>query len=146
MIQRYLSFWQKILPVLLLAGLWSCSPKNYNPAHRFTPAQLQADYALLWEGLQAGHPSLYWYTPKPQLDASFDRLRAALDTPATELGFRRLIDRMLEDIHCGHTNTRGSAAMEAYRRRHKPSEFPLQPFEADGQVYVLHNFLSLIHI
>ena len=139
-INRILFPGKRLLLGAVLGLAWGCSPKTYNPAHRFTPAQLQADYQVLREGLEAGHPSLYWYTPKPQLDASFDRLRAALDTPATELGVRRLIDRTLEDIHCGHTNTRGSVAMEAYRQRHKPADFPLQPFEADGRVYVLQNF------
>src|SRR5687768_5291470 len=70
---------------LILIIFGSCTAqKNYNPARRFSPQELQKDYEVFRNVLEESHPSLYWYTPKDSVDYFF------------ELGASRLKDSLLE--------------------------------------------------
>lgn len=91
------------------------------------------------KGLESGHPGLYWYTPKAQLDSAFEATAQAINKPMTEVEFRRLLDPLIEMVHCGHTNVRGSRGFERWRKHHTPKDFPLSVFEVDNRIFVSSN-------
>lgn len=91
------------------------------------------------KGLESGHPGLYWYTSKAQMDSAFEATAQAISRPMTETEFRRLLDPLIELVHCGHTNVRGSRAFERWRKHHTPKEFPLNVFEVDNRIFVSSN-------
>ncbi|MFT4033379.1 MAG: S41 family peptidase [Siphonobacter sp.] len=128
--------------LLLLIGLAACSPRAYSPERKFSKESLQADFQILRTSLETNHPGLYWYTSQKQLDSAFNATAQHLDHSMTELEFRRLLDPLIELIHCGHTNVRGSKSFEHWRKKNLAKDFPLGIFEWNGKIYVLANASS----
>jgi hypothetical protein len=110
--------------VLLLASC-SASQKNYSPAQKFGRQQLQEDFTLLRNILEAKHPSLYWYTPKDSMDMYFDRYYAAIPDSMTELQFGwRILAPLTHKVHCGHTSFGMSKAYNRWADNRALPAFP----------------------
>lgn len=96
----------------LYAVLFLCSScvvsKKSGPLQKLGPAQMQSDFALFQKILETSHPGLYWYSPKPLMDASFEEGRRRLNDSLTEVQFRGVISSVLSKIGCGHTTVRPS--------------------------------------
>jgi uncharacterized protein (TIGR03435 family) len=104
----------------------------------FTPAQLRRDLRVVSEALQEGHPGIYRYTPKPELDRVFDRAAAQLSHPMTALEFYRVLAPAVARVKCGHTALRPSRAIQQ-----RLAAEPLLPVETailGGKVYVARDF------
>ncbi|PKK36912.1 hypothetical protein BWI96_08435 [Siphonobacter sp. SORGH_AS_0500] len=124
---------------LILLSISACSQRAYTPQRTFEVSQLQKDLKIMRKGLESGHPGLYWYTPKAQLDSAFDATAQAITQPMTEADFRRLLDPLIEMVHCGHTTVRGSKGFERWRKHHTPNDFPLSVFEVDNRIFISSN-------
>ena len=74
----------------LLEGLSSISvgqpPQvaTYDPEQKFAVSALRQDVDLLRDVLEGLHPSLYWYTPKNEIDSMFDAVHADIEMPLTD--------------------------------------------------------------
>ncbi len=111
--------------LLVVVGflLGSCAVSKYNPAKRFSPQQLQEDYAIFRASLEDAHPSLYWYTPKDSMDFYFEVGKSKLADSLTEVQFRTVLSYVIAKIRDGHASVRSSkAAAEAVGQN---SLFPL---------------------
>ena len=86
-----------LIMLLVLAGSCSVS-KNYSPAKKYGPGQLQEDYRLFRNILEESHPSLYWYTPKDTIDHYFDKVAAQLNDSLPEYKFRNLLSMVLSQV------------------------------------------------
>ncbi len=113
-----------VLILLVLASSCSVS-KNYNPAKKYGPDQLQEDYRLFRNILEESHPSLYWYTSKDTIDYYFDKAGAQLNDSLPEYKFRNLLSMVLSQVRCGHTTVRASKAAVKYAGRNRSIAFPL---------------------
>ncbi len=108
--------------------LFSCSAskKSYNPNKKFSPQQLQEDYILLRNILEAKHPSLYWYTSKDSMDMYFDKYYSKLSDSMTEQQFGwQVLAPLTNKIHCGHTSFGRSRAYNRWAAGKKFPSFPL---------------------
>src|SRR3954468_22429347 len=115
-----------LVPVLFLLALCSCTTsKPYNPAHKFSPVELQEDYDLFRDMLQESHPSLYWYTPKDSVDYYFDEGASKLKDSLREPDFRNILSYVISKIRCGHTSVSPSNAAQRYAARTRSISFPL---------------------
>src|SRR3954468_15425625 len=115
-----------LVPVLFLLALCSCTTsKPYNPAHKFSPVELQEDYDLFRGMLEESHPSLYWYTPKDSVDRYFEIGSSKLQDSLTEYKFRNVLSYVVSSIHCGHTSIRPSKEASRYAERVRSIMFPL---------------------
>lgn len=104
----------------------------------YTPAQLHRDLRVLREALEEGHPGIYRFVPKPELDLKFQRADAQLVRPMTALQFYRLLAPVVASIKCGHTTLRPSGAIQQ-----REAAEPLIPIEAavlNSKVYVARDF------
>jgi uncharacterized protein (TIGR03435 family) len=104
----------------------------------FTVVQLRKDLRILREALEEGHPGIYRFTPKAEMDRAFDRASAQLTRPMTALEFYRLAAPLVALLKCGHTALRPSGAIEQ-----RVVAEPLLPIEAavlGGRVYVARDF------
>ena len=120
------------LAVLLIMGTSSCAiSKNFNPATKYAPEQLQQDYTVFQKVLEAEHPGLYWYTPKDSMDYYFEKGRCLLKDSLTEVQFRMALSYVVSKIHCGHTSIRASRQYlrmaDSLRRRPFPLSLKLWP-------------------
>jgi len=87
----------------------SCSvSKPYSPSKKYSPKELQEDYAIFRASLEESHPSLYWYTPKDSMDYYFEVGKSKLSDSLTETGFRYILSYVISKIRCGHTSARAS--------------------------------------
>ena len=120
----------KFYPLFLLAlpvFIYSCaSTKNYNPNKKYSPQQLQQDYTLLRNILEAKHPSLYWYTTRDSMDMYFDKYYNLLKDSMAEQQFGwQVVAPLIQKIHCGHTSFGRSKAYNNWVANTKLPSFPL---------------------
>lgn len=90
------------------------SRSSFSPAKKYSPVQLQKDYSLFRNTLEAHHPGLYWYTGKDSMDYYFDEGRRQLNDSLTEPQFRKILNWVTAKLNCGHTTIRSSKAWGKY--------------------------------
>lgn len=115
---------------------------NYDPARRYPVAGLRQDFALLRQALEEGHPGLYWYAAKVDMDSAFALTARQLTREMTEEEFRKHLSPLITRIRCGHTGIFLSKKSERYFKKNRP---PLLPFETGfygGKLYVTENHSS----
>lgn len=86
----------------------------------------QSDVALLQRALEAVHPGLTRRQSADAFDASFARLRAAVQGGVSQWDFYRELSAVLARIRCSHTKAEAPAAFERWRREnasHLPFRF-----------------------
>jgi len=114
-----------------LASEYSLPPE---PSARYTPAQLRVDLKVLREALEEGHPGIYRFTPKAEMDLAFRDTEKRLNHPLTALDFYRLLAPVVARVKCGHTSLLPSRANDD-----SLGDEPLIPLEVailNGKVYV----------
>ena len=111
--------------IILLSGC-AVSNNNYSPAKKYPKQELQEDYILLKNILEAKHPSLYWYTSKDSMDMFFDKYNRAIEDSMTEQQFGwKVIAPLTDKIHCGHTSFGMSRAYNRWGSNRRLPSFPL---------------------
>lgn len=102
---KYLSV-NKVLFALAIVTTFavSCTVSRVPVSERkYSPRQLKEDYSVFRGALEESHPGLYWFTPKAQIDSTFNSGLAQLNDSLTERQFRTLLLRTITPIRCGHT-------------------------------------------
>lgn len=102
-----------LVALIALSGCTASRPP-FRPDHKYSPAELQADYTVFRNLLEESHPSLYWYTPKDSMDYYFNAGYAKLTDSMTEPQFRTLLSYVIAKVNCGHTTTRYSKKYTKY--------------------------------
>ncbi len=87
---------------------------SFSPTKKYSPEQLQEDYSIYRQLLEARHPGLYWYSSKNSMDSLFNWGRQQLNDSLTEPEFRKVLTRVTANIDCGHTTVRSSKAWNKY--------------------------------
>src|SRR5215471_2143082 len=106
--------------------------------HKFTPTELRRDLRVMREALEEGHPGIYRFTPKAEMDRVFDRAAAQLSRPMTALEFYRVLAPAVAAMKCGHTSLMPSRGIQQ-----RIEGEPLMPIEAavlGGKVYIARDF------
>jgi len=113
--------------LFIVVVLFSCSAsRNYNPNKKYAPEKLREDYTLLRNILEEKHPSLYWYTPRENMDFIFDQGFKAISDSMTELQFGwQILAPLTSAIHCGHTSVRMSKDWNKFIKDKVIPSFPL---------------------
>ena len=93
--------------IIIIAGfLSSCvSKEKFNTQikanHNIT--ELKEDLSIIKKSLEEGHPGLYWYISKTDLDFKFDSVANLLSDNTTSLQFYRMVAPIVSEVKCGHT-------------------------------------------
>ncbi len=124
--------------ICLLSGMLQAQPPSGSAyLSKMPPGQLKEDLSLLRKILEANHPSLYWYTPKAQIDSSFDQAIANLTDSLDELQFKNITARIISLIRCGHTSVRFSKKYAKKADTFLYPQFPLVLKAWDDSLVVL---------
>ena len=114
-----------LIACFLLTGC-AVNKKAYDPAKKYAPPELKADFTLLRNILEKNHPALYWYTPKDSMDYFFDSLSNKITDSMTELQFGwKIVAPLTQKIHCGHTSFSMSKDWNNYVKNRQIPIFPL---------------------
>lgn len=77
--------------------------KTNDPKKQFTKEQLEEDFLIFRESLEEGHPGLYDYTSKQEMDSLFDIVYSKIKGGATAYEFYELIIPIVKYVHDSHT-------------------------------------------
>jgi hypothetical protein len=125
---------------VLLQFFNSCAVTgHFSPEKKYSPQQLKEDIQALEETLQRNHPSLYWYSSKSTIDASYARAYEMSKDSMNENTFKNLIAETIFPVRCGHTSIRPSAKHGKYMRERSPRGFPLNLKIADDSTLIITN-------
>lgn len=105
----------------------------------FDPKALQEDLRIAKAALEEGHPGVYRYSTKQQIDRAFAEAESKLNRPMSATEFYRVLAPAVAEVKCGHTATALPADVEKELR----SRVKLIPFDADiirGKVYVIRDY------
>lgn len=93
--------------LLLLSGFVSCTSTkklNYTVSEKkHEPEKLIKDVDFTYQLLKDGHPGVYWYANKAQLDYKFDSLKRTITSPLTTKEFYKKLSPVVAFVKCGHT-------------------------------------------
>lgn len=84
----------------------------YDPAKKYTEAELKKDFAVMRSALEYMHPGIYWYSSRESIKKCLDSSYAQINRPMTEREFYWLLSPVLARVKCGHTYPRMSQAYE----------------------------------
>jgi hypothetical protein len=134
---------RRVLPILMLTVLFawgatvpagSEAPKPAAAPKAVPADKLREDFRVLRGALEEGHPGIYRYTPKTELDRCFEQGDKALDRPMNVYEFYRIVAPVVAAVKCGHTGVRVSPEMDKDKLL-----LPLLVRVLDGKVYVLRD-------
>lgn len=106
---------------------------------------LKQDVDLSYQILKEGHPGLYWYISKKQLDGKFDSLKKAINEPLTTAQFYQKLSPVIAAIRCGHTSLRYPSVAKKDKKEQeaiKNKIYPLQQFTyavVDEKLIIINN-------
>lgn len=102
----------------------------------FTEAQLREDFSVMRSAFEEGHPGLYRYSTKKEIDAWFDGTAKKISHPMSSLDFYRLVAPLCSKIKCGHTGIGVSADTLQDLRENVPV-LPFRVYCEHGRTFIL---------
>lgn len=100
--------------VIISSFLASCSVSRISGEPKYPSKQLKEDFSIFRGALEESHPSLYWFTPKEQMDVEFSEVYSQLNDSMTERQFRTHLLKIITSIRCGHTSINYSKKFSRY--------------------------------
>ncbi len=76
--------------------------QHMDPKHKYTVSQLQSDFLMLRESMEEGHPGLYDYSTKQQMDSIFDKAYEQINREMTAYEFYQQIYSLMAEVRDGH--------------------------------------------
>lgn len=133
------------LAALLPMSMLTATPANaqgHDPDRNFSVTEVREDFAVLRGAIEEGHPGVYRYSTRAQMDAHFERIGAMIEEPMTELDVLRIVGMTLATINDGHTRSRGTGAFARYVDD-QPVRLPFKLVFIDGRAYLHRNYSEL---
>lgn len=100
-------------------------------SQKLGPGQLLGDFNIFREALEQGHPGIYRYTAKPEMDRLFHDAELSLSHPMDAIEFYRKLVPIVAAVKCGHT---GLALPSSLSK--KFLLLPLRIQVMDGRIYI----------
>lgn len=101
--------------------------------------EMQEDLQYVRKVMEAIHPGLYRYTPKPAMDRRLDSFYSQLTGPLPYYDYYRLLASLVAGVRCAHTAITPGPGWESHFKKNAP----LFPFAVHGirdKLYVTLNF------
>ena len=105
---------------------------------KLLPVQLRRDLQIARAALEEGHPGIYRYTSKPELDKAFGRAGAQLTRSMSAMEFYRVLAAAVAQLKCGHTTVQPSRVME--RTVAAEPLFPAEVAVLGRKIYIASDF------
>src|ERR1044072_867241 len=112
----------------------------------FTPAELRADFAAMYQGLKSATYNLYAFTSKEDLDRAYRNALGALNKPLTLLKAQIRFEEFASLIRMGHARVSSPAAAWSQYLTAGGRAFPLAIRVMEGKVTIAKNQSGLEEI
>jgi len=124
-----------IFALLFVAGCYFFPYSADIVSEKYGVTKLQQDFNVFRAVLQRGHPGIYTYASKEEMDASFDSVYQTLKTPIDVRAFHQKLSFIIDKIGCSHTNLYlPKAYYDTILRR--SNFFPVPVIYVDGGLYI----------
>lgn len=127
------------IPAAAPASGCSIQDPGFDPEKTYPVEQLKEDFGLLRTALEEGHPGLYFYSSREDMDRLFNSSFERLSEPLTEAQFLRLVMRVIAGVNDGHTGIRGSASYQRYLNQ-QDIMLPFNLRFLKGKAYLFRNY------
>ncbi len=124
------------LAAFLLCLLLAPAAAAEDEPRLFTPVELRADFAALYDGLREAAYDLYANTSREELDRAHAEQLAALDRPMTQSEAAIAFQTFVSRAHIAHARVDFPEPLWAAHRDGGGRIFPLELRIIDGRVYV----------
>jgi len=126
---------------ILLVTL-NASSQSKDEKETYSVDELKQDFNILRSSLEEGHPALYRYVTKKDLDAIFDSAAASITKPMSDREFMLLVSRVVARIGDGHlVVVPPKTGLD--KLDEGPTAIPFQVLTNNGKLYVVRNYASL---
>lgn len=129
--------------LLLFSVALSSYSQNKNVAKEFySVEELKQDFAIFRDSLEEGHPALYRYKSKKEMDAIFETALASITTQMSDREFMLLLCRVVAQIGDGHLRV-VPPKIRLDKLDESATAIPFQPYWSEGKLYVKRNYSIL---
>lgn len=135
---------KKILPLLftLFVTLNIFSQGKETAKEFYSVEELKQDFNIFKASLEEGHPALYRYKSKSEMDSIFESASASITKPMSDREFMLLLCKVVAQIGDGHLRV-----VPPKNRLDKLDEsataIPFQPYWSEGKLYIKRNYSTL---
>lgn len=124
-----------VLIALMITAAWPVRAAE----RMFSPAEVRADFAALYDGLKQAQFDAFAHTPKAELDRAYKAEVASFDRPMSLFDVQVRFQRFTARLRIAHARIEfPSAAYERYRAAGGKA-FPLYVRVEDGHAYIFEN-------
>ena len=127
---------------LLLGSATRAAAQEYDPSHHFSVAEVEEDFGILREALEEGHPGVYRYSSRAEMDDHFERIASMITQPMTELDVFRVVGMALAAVNDGHTRVRSTEPFGRHLSRTRV-RLPFKLVFIGGAAYLHRNYSEL---
>jgi len=133
-------FQKKINLLIIIFLVAVCSVHSQDLYQKKYPVEeLREDFEILQKALQEGHPNLYRYTPKTELDIAFREQFYQINEEQSELEFYNFIKPLIAKIQDGNTTLMLSDYSDNFLKD-RARFFPFDVKFIDKKTYVRFNY------
>ncbi len=131
-----------IFALLFVAGCYFFPHSPDIVSEKYGVTKLQQDFNVFRAVLQKGHPGIYTYASKQEMDNSFDSIYHTLSEPIDMRAFHHKLSFMIDKIGCSHTNLYlPKTFYDTIMRRN--NFFPIPVIYVDGGLYINSDAFSI---
>lgn len=106
---------------------------------KYAPEAIKADLGLLKQVVLAMHPAVGIYHDKTYYETYFEKAILAIQDSMSEKSFRIYCKRLVEELHCGHSEVMGSKAYNKAISKAKVNYSPYVFLPVQDKLYVIAN-------
>lgn len=122
-----------------ITGVKNIEKEQYEPKRLLSKEELQQDITELKEILNNYYPSLYQFSSKESIDATFEEISKSIQSPINEIDFFKLLHKVFSKIGDGHSKLNLSEDFHSFSKE-KTKKLPFKIQINNSQVYVIDNF------
>lgn len=122
-----------------ITGVENIIEEQYNSKRLLSKDELNQDITELKGILQNYYPSLYQFSSKESIDATFEEISKSIRNPISEIDFFKLLHKVFSKIGDGHSKLDLSEGFHSFSKE-KIKKLPFEIQINNNQVYVTNNF------
>lgn len=129
--------------LLIFSVTFISNAQNKSAAKDFYSVdELRQDFAIFRDSLEEGHPALYRYKSKAEMDSIFETAFASITKQMSDREFMLLLCKVVAQIGDGHLRV-VPPKIQLDKLDESATAIPFQPYWSEGKLYIKRNYSQL---